>query len=97
MNRNFVNGVGAVLYENGLVTVTFHDTRPTNEQLIEHHPVAKIIVHPDALEGVCNYLLKQLDEIKNKSNLQSEKKKPQEKEQREKLGIKLSTSSDEHL
>ena len=97
MNRNFVNGVGAVLYEKGLVTVTLQDARPSNEEIIEHHTVAKIVVHPDALEGICHYLLQQLDEIKKRNNLKSEEKKPKEHQKPEKLGIKLTTSSDEHI
>jgi hypothetical protein len=101
MSRQYFNGVSQVSYNGILFSFVITDSQRNSGSMEVKEKVVELISELEAVEGVCRYILGEIETIKNLSavgqNLKEVRSKDlQETESEFKIGLRLNSTSSEH-
>ena len=100
MNRTYFNGVGNISSNGTVLSFVFDDTYQSAGAGAKKNPVIELITELDTAEGICKYLLAEINKIKalNKPDTLkvSEDINVVDKEPKLKLGLKIASSKPDH-
>jgi len=102
MSRTYFNGVSQISYNGHLISFRLDDTYRQDNPERQKTIVIELISELDAVEGVCKYLLQEIEKIRNlsvsrtSSASNQEQTKSTNQETLMKLGPKLRMLNKEH-
>lgn len=102
MSRHYFNGVSNVSYNGHLISFSFTDLYRGADSIDKKEKVVDLVSDLDTVEGVCRFLLGEIEKVK-KSGIppnfliaQDEPEKHNHSHDAFKVGLKLSVTKSEH-
>lgn len=101
MARVYFNGIGGVSFNGSLFSFSLDDTYQLKGGKLNKSMVIELITELEAAEGICNFLLEEINKIKQlqeeKSISQDEKEAFVSEVEKPEVGIKLAMSQHNHF
>lgn len=113
MTRTYFNGVSKVSSSGNTISFVIDDTSEYSKESVKKEEIIHLISEIDAVEGICRYMLSEIEKIKNfnqnnqdnlpedlNQTIRTEKTKPSLEKNKTHplpLGLKLKTSDADHL